>query len=52
MLDQDEEKLAIKGLKEGIVYDKAVSVFSDEGEEEFSGDYNILDVYIGEANFD
>ena len=34
------------------MYDKAVSVFSDDEEEELRPNYNILDVWIGNAEFD
>jgi len=37
----------MKGISTGVMYNKSVSVFSDDDEEVLPPNYNILDVYIG-----
>ena len=50
--ERDAQKLATIGAPEGIHYDKPVSVFSDEEDQDIEAGYNILDVWLGEAEYE
>ena len=45
-------KLATIGLHEGVQYDKTVSVFSEEEEQTIEPGFNILDIWLGEAEYE